>query len=425
MIESTLVQNQQLKAGAGRAAIEFPPSIFPIEGYERLLDQPQVRILLLEANIQLAIVSVDITSIPTEIIADFKKIASQTAKIPEENILICATHTFSMPHFMPEQICKTTADKHQNEILFNLYKSAIQKAAQIARTEMKEARFGYETGTCDININRDILTKDGWWLGSNEIGPSDKTVIVLRFDDLEGRPISILFNYAVQPSVLDGSLTLNGAKLLSADLAGAASRLIEQEFEGKTVAIFFIGAAGDQAPLHKSKQNYLDANGNVEVKDFHEEGIILAESLGRLLGAEVLRVSKEIHSQPLKSAIKLESHSVRCPGQRMPMEIQSIKPTKSYNFRPDEDRDEPFEILTIGPVALVCLRPELTNQTASEIKRGSSFPITMVLTMVNGAAKYMPDQSAYDRLTYEAMNSPFGCGSAELLREKIIQVLNR
>ena len=34
-----------------------------------------------------------------------------------------------------------------------------------------------------------------------------------------------------------------------------------------------------------------------------------------------------------------------------------------------------------------------------------------------------PNASAYDRITYEAMNSPFARGSAELLGEKAVGLL--
>jgi hypothetical protein len=35
----------------------------------------------------------------------------------------------------------------------------------------------------------------------------------------------------------------------------------------------------------------------------------------------------------------------------------------------------------------------------------------------------MPERSAYDCITYEAMNSPFARGSAELLCEKVVELL--
>jgi neutral ceramidase len=43
--------------------------------------------------------------------------------------------------------------------------------------------------------------------------------------------------------------------------------------------------------------------------------------------------------------------------------------------------------------------------------------------MVNGAAKYMPDAAAYDKITYEAMNSSYARGSAEALSDAILRAL--
>ena len=53
----------------------------------------------------------------------------------------------------------------------------------------------------------------------------------------------------------------------------------------------------------------------------------------------------------------------------------------------------------LGNVALVGVRPELSCQTGLNIKEQSPFPETMVLTMVNGGTKYMPDRGTYDRIT--------------------------
>jgi hypothetical protein len=43
--------------------------------------------------------------------------------------------------------------------------------------------------------------------------------------------------------------------------------------------------------------------------------------------------------------------------------------------------------------------------------------------MVNGASKYMADRSAYDRFCYEAMNSPFGRGAAEIVTAGGVELL--
>ena len=45
-------------------------------------------------------------------------------------------------------------------------------------------------------------------------------------------------------------------------------------------------------------------------------------------------------------------------------------------------------------------------------------------TLVNGGQKYLPAPDAYEKITYEAMNSGFAAGSHERLVEIIIAALN-
>jgi neutral ceramidase len=45
------------------------------------------------------------------------------------------------------------------------------------------------------------------------------------------------------------------------------------------------------------------------------------------------------------------------------------------------------------------------------------------MTMVNGAAKYLPDERSYQRITYEAMASHYARGAAELVAAGILSFL--
>ncbi len=47
----------------------------------------------------------------------------------------------------------------------------------------------------------------------------------------------------------------------------------------------------------------------------------------------------------------------------------------------------------------------------------------MLMTMVNGGMKYLPDAASYEKITYAAMNSYGAKGSAELVRDAIIAAL--
>ena len=45
-------------------------------------------------------------------------------------------------------------------------------------------------------------------------------------------------------------------------------------------------------------------------------------------------------------------------------------------------------------------------------------------TLVNGGQKYLPAPDAYEKITYEAMNSGFAAGSHERLLQTILAALN-
>ncbi|MBI9050336.1 MAG: hypothetical protein JEZ00_13015 [Anaerolineaceae bacterium] len=417
------MQNTCLQAGAGKCDIHFPDDFFPTEGYTGVHDELKIRLILLECGNKIAIVSIELTSIPDEFIQTFQQFIAECTETNPENVLVFVSHTFSAPHFVPEKFCKSSADKKKNNCLLKYIKKAILNASIQAKTNMQPAHFGYATGICNINVNRDFLTPAGWWLGSNDSGPSDKTVSVFRFDTFDGKPIAMLYCYSVQPSVLDGLHKAGEPYLISADLTGVSSSFLEQEYNNEIVALFCLGAAGDQSPSFKIFSQYIDSNGHIQTLNYQAYGYAIAEMLGNRLGIEVLQVSKTINCQAVHSDILIERTLLKCPGQVLPRDTHSIRPTTQYEYQQAEDREESIVMFKIGEIALIGVRPELSCSTAEIIKRQSPIPMTTICTMVNGAAKYMPEQSAYDRITYEAMNSPFGRGSAELLCEKVLELL--
>jgi neutral ceramidase len=422
-LDPLMAKAGMLRAGAGRTPIELPVDLFPTEGLSGVHDVLHARLLLLENHNRVALVSVELTSMPEEQIALLRRTVGETAGLPSENVWICVTHTLSAPHFTPKGMCRTAADRHKNSLLWQAVEDAVREAASQAANGLQEARIGHKSGRCDVNVNRDILTAEGWWLGCNETGFSDKTVTVLRIEALDGSPIALLFSHCVRPAVMERRLGAAIGGLVSADLAGAASALVEQEYGGSATALFFMGAAGDQAPsLTGATFQYVGRDGGLRVKDVDEGGLVVVQMIGARLGAEVLRLSEEIDCRPCAEPIVTEGATVEYQGQEM-METHLIRPTKQYAFVGGGSRLERLEIIRVGDVALVGLSPELSCQTGVSIRERSPFPATLVLTMVNGGAKYMAELDAYDRITYEAMNSPFAGGSAEIMIDKSLELL--
>ena len=312
MYDTKRTETRTLRAGAGRAPIQLPGELFPTEGFTGVSDPLHARLLLLDSQERVALVSLEMTSLPDERIALLQETVAESAGLPPENVWICVTHTFSAPHFTPEHLCKTPADQEKNRLLWLAVEAAVRGAASQAVAGLREARLGHKSGSCDVNVNRDVLTAEGWWLGLSETGFSDKTVTVVRLETPDGEPIAVLFNHSVRPAVMERPPGSTDEALVSADLAGAACGLVEQEYGGATTALFFMGAAGDQAPSLTGARS-------------------IAEIIGSRLGAEVLRLSEEIDCRPCGDPIVIERAAVELPGQEM-MNTQLIRPTKQHVF---------------------------------------------------------------------------------------------
>ncbi|MFE9997257.1 hypothetical protein [Streptomyces avermitilis] len=325
-------------------------------------------------------------------------------------------HTFSAPHVQAVG-SSTGAAQYVEQI-----KRAASTAVGAAVKGLRAVRVGYGTGKCDVNVNRDVLTADGWWLGTGEAGPSDKSGGVTRFDDLDGNPIAVLMNYSVQSSVMMESVMANGDLPVTADLAGAAVQHIEKQYDA-AVGFFLVGSCGDQSPAFRSKRYTIDKGKDWPQVDAQEAGWLLLAVQGERLGTEVVRVSETIKatSGGARSPLRLVTDSVTVntmtPGH-------PTRPTTTYDFTPNGTADVPIWVLRVGDGVFVGVAPELSTDTALSIKKHSPFPHTAVLSMIEGGSKNMAEARSYARITYEAMDSSYAQGSAETVAAKIGDMLD-
>ncbi len=414
-----------LRVGAGKAKIELPESLFPIEGFGGVHDDLYVRALLLEDGFPFLIVCFDATSLRPYAIEVFRAQAAEAADIPRENIWVCVSHTFSAPHLRSEEALAQEGSEvaRKNEILFASMTTAMRSAIAQAKAGLEETQPVIGNAYCAVNVNRDMLTARGWWLGADDLGESDKTVPFVKFLRPDGQTKAVLYSCDVQSSVMDHSRGADGYSQVTGDLVGAASRFIEEQYGEGFVALFLLGAAGDQAPLFKAKHNILNRDGSIEETDIGDEGFVLVNALGKKLGAQVVQAMERVKQPFQPEGFTLRQTAVTCPGQKIIPNLKDIHPTKTYDFQPEGERTVTVSYFTLGHVALVGLAPELSSTTAIDIRKDSPFPLTIVATMVNGGDKYMPEHTAYDRITYEAMNSKFAKGSAELVHRHITETL--
>ena len=270
---------------------------------EGVHDPIYLRVLVVENGIQIAaIVAADLVEFGDT--QPLRQRIENEIGIPASHILITASHDHSAPRagqVTPGATAQVGGPATLSYTDF-VYDKLVEAVRQ-AKAALQPARVGVGSGEVDVNTNRDVYTPQGWKLGTNPDGPSDKTVWVIKFESLAGEPIAILMNYAVH-SVAIGPQN----RLITGDLAGAAERTVEEFFQNKSVALWTMGAAGDQNP------RFMDGGTSLNV-GVPIDPYAMMEAQGRLVGGEVIRVASQIERMAEKVQISIEERIVSCPAK--------------------------------------------------------------------------------------------------------------
>ena len=405
-----------LRAGAARVDITPPPdAALPMSGYasrtqgfKSVHDSIYVRAIVLDdGTTQAALVAWELIFVPDQVWAEVSERIASEEGIRPEHLLLSAVHNHGAP-----SVAAARGRAAANTVAYTkTVEEAAVEAVRRAKAQLQPARFGIGTGTAYVNVNRREPTPRGWWLGYNENGPSDKTVTVLRFEDLAGKPIAFLINYAVHAVVMGpGNYAITG------DLAGATSRFVEQHYLGQdhprsdggprlqlraqeraagegVVAIWTSGAAGDQNPISME-------NGD----DF-----TLVNALGRVLGEEAVRVAGSIKTAP-EATIRGAQQVATCPGRRVE---PGPTPRADYKFTDADAVPIRLGLLMIDRVALAGVSGEVFTLIAQRLKKVSPFSQTVMLSHTNGSSGYIPNDAAFDPVSYEVTASRLKPGCAE------------
>lgn len=414
-------ETMDVRIGIGRCEMEFPHDFFPTEGFICQVHPLHVRVLFIDEPSPFALVSIEMTSLPDEECARLRKETALLLGIGESRIWISVTHTFSAPHILPDFALKTEEEREHRTVLRRTLSDAVRSAVWQARQETAEMDLHLYQGISETFAGRDIELPEGWWIGFGGKGPSDHTLTVLEVRQ-NGKVKGLLLHLNTQSSVLDGTGAVDG-KCVSGDYVGFACTELEKRYPGAAV-LFLIGAGGDQAPVKRGKGYAPDGQGGYGDIDLHDEAVSIAEDLGRQLAAEVVTALQNTPVE-LNGEVQTASRSFNAPAKKMNRNLRELRPTHSCEWEPDGDKEQTIELFALGDLAIVGVKPELTCPTLKQIQAASPYPVTLTATLINGGAKYMADQSAYDRFMYEAINSPFAPGAAEMLVREAAALLNQ
>lgn len=258
LVNSPMARAAELHAGAAQTTIT-PPLGGPMWGYgarhdapsQGVLDPLHARAVVLKVGTErIALVSLDLGRAPPR--ESYERIVNQLkVKNGPTQLFLVASHTHHGPVLEMEN-WPTPKDSYSSQLEKKLVDVILS-----ANEKVQPARLGLAATQTKLNRNRHSKRPDP---------PVDGELIVVRIDDLAGKPIAHLVNFAAHP-------TMHPAKVLkfSADYPGAMAGLVEKE-TGGAPCLFLQGAAGDLSPNAKGQG---------------------PDNFGQSLGKEVLALAKQ------------------------------------------------------------------------------------------------------------------------------------
>ena len=228
--------NPQL--GTGMAGLRLFGS--PIQAIES--DLTATVLVLSDGDRKVALIGVDLCITSMAEAGRLRTAVAETLETPVSHVLMNLSHVHSSPA-LPEFMAMT--DSAEDVPFRKRYERDLQsrlvEAALEAHGRLEPARMGTGWGESDIGVYRREMRDGRDVLGEVPGHPIDRSVGVIRVDDLEGSPIAIVFRYSAHP-VTVGSRSA----VASPDYPGPARDVVERNLGG--LALFLQGCGGNVNP---------------------------------------------------------------------------------------------------------------------------------------------------------------------------------
>lgn len=384
--------------------------------------------------------SVDLLLVNEQVVKAFCAAVAEATGVPENHILLAATHNHSAPNVTERELDWGVA-------YWKLFIRQMVEAGREAMADRAQASLETASGATEkLCFTRHYINPDGSFFGDNfgtrqdpiagHAGEPDEQFRLVRFLR-EGRQAILLVNWQAHAKMCSTATSEFGKahhKHLSADFIGYARAALEEK-TGDAV-IYFSGAAGNLNPDSRIAEE-------APPKEPEKVGGILADYVCKSLNDLRPIGSSEILCQWKKVTVPIDhsdDHKIElaksiwamwgtdpagCKQRARAEGFGSAYAARDVirRYESDASREMSLATVCIGDLAFAAVPYEMFCENGKEVKEKSPFAATVILSCTNGYHKYIPSKRAYSHGCYEVDSRLYPVGTAEKLAEILVSEL--
>jgi hypothetical protein len=397
-------QNAGLRAGAARVETTPPLADLP-DWFKTINDKLYVRAVVLDDGASRAVIVVaDAPTIATDVAADLTRRIAAQVNTPVANVLVAVTHNHNAV-----RLDNTVVGVYlpgSPKITAATVARALEAVKQ-ASANLQPARAGYVEGVTPL-IGRRAGAQGGQPAMASNAAPEDETLArslgVFKVESLAGQPIAMLINSGLEPVIAQAV-----ESEVSADVAGATERYVEQRFGDRAVVMYTVGSIAN---------SYYNARapGATPAPDHH----VIMNAVGTLLGEDVLALAAQIRPSP-DVKISGAQQVLQCPGK----ETSPLNNARSCSDAPGsklpacvfKDKDTSpvalqMALLKIGDLRILQADANVTPPVWQKLKK-SAPANTMLVALAYGPMHYVMADAVYPSNSYQVTATTAKQGCAE------------
>lgn len=370
---------EQFEVGFSTAVITPDHMGFPMYGYGARKDNSTgvhdplyaKTLVVKRGNEAWSLTVLDLIGIDSATVNAVRQMVAARTGLKPESMLISVIHTHSGPSIKDEGNWDGP------------FAEKLVDAITTAWESLQPAKVGVGAGFLyGYHVNRRWMER-----------PVDPSVNVLRFDDLEGKPIAIAANFGLHPVVMGYDNFL-----ISSDYVGVARGIVEKELG--CFCLFANGAAGDVNPITKTVRKQLEERRSFVTMTgaFYFgrslETIELADRAGGTFD-EVEELGTAVGERIAYTACGIKTKAPSTP----PWSI-------SVRVRHSDEKDDTVESMAIGFGDWIAISEpgEIFVETGLDLKsrmRKLGFQFPWVVSYANDYQYYLAPQAAFPEGGYE------------------------